>query len=113
MNRLQRFGLWLCSPKIVLPNPLWWIVGYGAIYPWRRAKRLYRKVVPLPPIVRHCKECGMDIGDSLWGCYFCCPIRSGSEVRERVGVALEDSIPIPDDPDGHHTVKVLLDSGRG
>lgn len=30
----------------------------------------------------------------------------------RIGVAVEDSIPIPDDPDGYHTVEVLLDSGN-
>ena len=29
--------------------------------------------------------------------------------RERIGVALEGSTPIPDDPDGHHMAKVLLD----
>ena len=67
MNRLLRLGLWLCSPQIVLPNPLWWIVGYGFVYPWRRAKRLYRKVWPLPPVVRQCEACGRDIGGSLWG----------------------------------------------
>ena len=29
---------------------------------------------------------------------------------DRIGVAIEDSVPIPDDPDGQHTVEVLLDS---
>ena len=35
-----------------------------------------------------------------------------AKVAGQVGVALEDSTPIPDDPDGHHTVKVRLDSGE-
>ena len=34
-----------------------------------------------------------------------------SNERERIGVAIKDSIPIPDDPDGYHTVEVQIDSG--
>lgn len=30
-----------------------------------------------------------------------------------IGKAIEDSVPIPGHPDGHHTVKVLLYSGEG
>jgi hypothetical protein len=40
-------------------------------------------------------------------------IRLNHIKRAMRGVAIKDSIPIPDDPDGHHLVKVLLDSGGG
>ncbi len=39
-----------------------------------------------------------------------CPL--DNRKQERMGVAIEDSTPIPDDPDGCHTVRVQLDSGR-
>lgn len=67
--------LWmrLCTkyPRITIPNPLWWIVGYLVIYPARRLKDAYRKRYPLPKPKHYCGGCGKDEGDSLWG--FCSP----------------------------------------
>jgi len=61
----------LCAPRVEihLPNPLWWIVGYGAVYPWRKIKRALAK--PIPPKKNYCGGCGKDEGDSVWG--FCSP----------------------------------------
>ena len=54
---------WFFAKNIVLPNPLWWAVA-GAIYLWRRFKRLLPKR-PEPEQV--CQVCGKSIGRSYWG----------------------------------------------
>ena len=67
-----------------------------AVVQWREGRRIsrIRKAMKRPPVKP-------------------VPMVIVNRKRERIGVALEDSIPIPDDPDGHHMVKVLLDPGGG
>ncbi len=65
-----------------------------AVVQWKEARRIARireamKRPPVKPV----------------------PVVTVNRDRERVGVAIEDSIPIPDDPDGHHTVGILVGPG--
>lgn len=79
-SAVLQWGSRLCQPKIVLPNPLWWIVGYGVVYPWRLVKRAYRRRFPVPPIIRKCDGCGADIGQSLFGW---CSIECLQQIAEK------------------------------
>jgi hypothetical protein len=57
--------------ELKIPNPLWWIVGYLFIYPFRKIRKSFRHYRPLPKRKNYCGGCGKDDGDSVWG--FCSP----------------------------------------
>jgi hypothetical protein len=52
-----------------IPNPLWWVVGYGVVLPYRYLK--YKLDPPKPTKPNLCECCGDDQGESLWE--FCSP----------------------------------------
>jgi len=62
---------WKCDgdeqASLMLPNPLWWIVGYGIVYPKRQLARLRKKLFPTPKKQNHCGNCGKTIETSFWG----------------------------------------------
>ncbi len=58
-----------------LPNPLWWLAALF-VYPWRRARQLYRRRWPTP---NYCQSCGVDVGRALWSF---CSIACLERIRE-------------------------------